>query len=194
MGNDFHRIYHSTIFRRQRGSGQKLGTIRNDPLEHTGKNIQKRRAPAGIYPIFIADIFCHTAADNDRHRIVCRGTVRQGHERRDAQLGGFIPFDHFAQFGNKPFNTAIVSDHFRNTAAEKSKEKGFPHPYKAVPDILCESNNRKLRRCHADKSGKEYSCSEYEEYICPKERQSKNGNIRKYFKQAVIKLLQISCR
>ena len=28
--------------------------------------------------------------------------------------------------------------------AEKSEEECFPHPHKAVPDILCESNNRKL--------------------------------------------------
>lgn len=43
MGNDFHRIYHSTIFRRQRGSGQKLGTIGNNSL-NTQEKISKSDA------------------------------------------------------------------------------------------------------------------------------------------------------
>ncbi len=121
----------------------------------------------------------HVAGNNDGYRVIGSGCVHQGHQQGNAQLGGAGRVDIFLELFNEPGNAAVVGNHFRNAAAEKSQEEGFIHAGKTGPDLAGKGNDGQAAVGQADDAGQEDTAHQHQEYVHSQKGKKKHCHIGK---------------
>ena len=75
----------------------------------------------------IANALGHFAVDDDGHRIIGRGNIGNGYQRRNAQFGRVLILDKALDRGQELSDAAGLVDHGRQAAGQHGQEEDIGH-------------------------------------------------------------------